>query len=539
MRTSLSKMLAQGVGAGAALVLLLFVASVVSGACATTPAQEAAKRNEAVMGVVIPSKPFTPLCSTVTVDGGTGCPASWYRSQLYFDPLNVTSGACASDGNLTCTLNNCSTPGDGPCLSYAGLATKWGTLSPSLQSAITNVTMLSADSAGDPVNIAPFMNNGYMVFQCTPTQIGTVTLGAVTAKNRASPQLLNAVMVDDGGAIAAGEFLVNTTQANSEAWVYKNVSGSTWAISQPLAPASSTALGLSYGHIAAENDSWTIGDTVNVFTLPDVYVANINPTQGNFTKGGAHSTAGGVYVYQCNLQSLQSGVFGAVSIGSQVALLDTKVQSILGGLPSAPVGFNVSTPAGAYTQELYNSWPNNGMWPLGLISTARSGVTNPGAAYIAGGVIANGNNVPTRLGWVSIEQDAILGASNGWTIESGALNGVYVETSQTLLMLNGQVTVANDINGGNARLWGPGAINIEASVRFAYPAGASGAANSLLFTGGISVSGGTKGCVGIPTDAAAPTCNQAFTAANLDSNLGTTSGCLFVPGGGSMCNVGQ
>ena len=53
-----------------------------------------------------------------------------------------------------------------------------------------------------------------------------------------------------------------------------------------------------------------------------------------------------------------------------------------------------------------------------------------------------------------------------------------------------------------------------------------------------SVSGGTVGCVGIPTVASPTfTCNVTYSSANLDSDLGATSGCLFVPGGGSVCNV--
>lgn len=488
------------------------------------------------------SQPTTEKLGAVSSPGQVEpfvIPPSWKQASWFIDPANTS--ACASDNNRTCSLSTCGTSGDGPCLTWGSLISRWGTTAPTLTSANTAITFMSAQpGATDTVNFAPYLNNAYVTIACTPTQIGTVTLGTVTAKNQATPQLLNAVMVDDGGAIAVGQFLVNTNRGNSEAWIYKNVSGTTWAISQPLAPGGTTAVGQVFGSIAAENNGWVIGDTVNVFTLPDVYFANLNPTQGNFIQGGPHSTVGGIYVYQCNAQSLSSGVFGAFSIGAQVALVDTKVQSIFGSLPMNANGFAVSSGGGAYVQELYNSWLKNGTWPLGLISTTKSGATNPGAAYVAGGIIANGNNVQNRLGWVSVEQDTIIGAGNSLTIESGTLDGVYLETGVSLLMLNGQVTVANDINGGNAKLWGPGAINIEASVRFAYPSGAAAAAAALLFTGGITVSGGTKGCIGVPTVGAPTlTCNTSFTAAQLDTSLGATAGCLYVPGGGSMCNVGQ
>jgi len=33
-------------------------------------------------------------------------------------------------------------------------------------------------------------------------------------------------------------------------------------------------------------------------------------------------------------------------------------------------------------------------------------------------------------------------------------------------------------------------------------------------------------------------CNLTFTTANLDANLGAVSGCIAVPGGAAICNVG-
>ena len=72
---------------------------------------------------------------------------------------------------------------------------------------------------------------------------------------------------------SVGELLINTTHA-SHAFVYKNVSGNTWIVSQPLTSWTPPTI-----TFPSEVDTWATGDAVTAYTLPLVNLV-VHPTDG-------------------------------------------------------------------------------------------------------------------------------------------------------------------------------------------------------------------------------------------------------------------
>src|SRR5208282_4499219 len=103
-------------------------------------------------------------------------------------------------------------------------------------------------------------------------QIFTGTLGAVTPKNRATQQLLNA---DLGFAAPVGTLIQNTTAGKSSyAYVYANVTGTVFALTQPLNPAT---LPITEVVVPTEIDTWAAGDSFVAFAPIGVNLAKIAP----------------------------------------------------------------------------------------------------------------------------------------------------------------------------------------------------------------------------------------------------------------------
>jgi hypothetical protein len=123
---------------------------------------------------------------------------------------------------------------------------------------------------------------------------------------------------------------------------------------------------------------------------------------------------------------------------------------------------------------------------------------------------------------VGVTTTYIAGGTDGAYLASGVTNSFFG---------NGGVV-------GSGVFWGPGTLNMQDQSRFTYPSGVSGATNFFLQTG-LTLNGQSVGCQAQPSDAAAPVCDVALTAAGLDSAFGgTNSGCQYLYGGGSYCNYG-
>lgn len=446
--------------------------------------------------------------------------ASWTVSQWYVDPANSTG--CASDSNATCTTNTCGTAGDGPCRTFTQIATRWTTYAPRLRQN-TTITFLSSQSGtADPVVLYPQYENGSIEVALVgplgaSQQACTGTLAGVVSKNRATPQLLNATLC---AGLTPGVFVVNNTHP-SKAFTYSLISGTTWALTQPL---TSATFGVSF---ASEVDTWANGDSYTAYNLVGVNLVAFVPTSADL--GASPNDTGLVQ----NIKLLDPGGSGLnwATMGTPVDIFECFAQRDIYAV--AP---DQMTPFVSYYSNVF----------------AQSGISGgstylPGSAGFAvhptvfGGAMGS-PGAPTlvadKLAGISLDDDVILKqtfASTPVGIGSARLGLVYVDSSSVATCSGTCNAFSGGTASGSVIVWGPGTLNVAGSGRVTYPSGAGAAA--AAFKAPLQSNGQTLGCITKPSSSTI-TCNTTVSAANLDTNLGATSGCIGPMGGGTFCNYG-
>jgi hypothetical protein len=419
---------------------------------------------------------------------------SWTVPAWFIDPANISGTASDS--------NDCTTPLTA-CRTYQEIAVhRWATYSPRLRQA-TTLTWLSNDlSTTDPVYFNPYVENGAAVTMVgTLTQVASGSLANLVPKNRLSSQLLNVTLAAD----MMQPTLVKNTTRSTGAWLYKLVSGTTWALSQPLPTPTSN------GNITPnEDDSWSGGDAYAAYTLPTINLREVVNHQTNFTNGT---------ILIKNLVLGAPNSLDPIHIEGVINIAECSIQTLLrdeGTIISGPESGLLNDDFAAGFTLLHGS-PGGG----------------PGLMYLVGGQY----RASTPMFWngsVQAAGDVIIG-SPLLVWGAGALGyagGLYIEAGTTINVLGNVLSVAN-ANYGNY-IWGPGTLDIRTNGRFGYPAGAGQAAATFL---GVTLllNNQTKGCAGNPV-AGTSTCNVTVKATNLDSNGGATPICLYVPGSASFCN---
>lgn len=194
-------------------------------------------------------------------------PASWLQPTWFVDPQNVTGNA--SDDNRG---DNASFP----VMTYnGGIVSKWGTTAPILRQN-TTITWLSSQPVGgaDPVIAIPICVGVVLIMNAAlPVATHAGILAGLVAKNQSTGQVLTANL---GFAAIPGQLVRNTTAGkDSFAWVWQNVAGTTFKLSQPLVP---SILPLQEGAFPAEVDTWADGDAFAVYDLISV---NVTHASGN------------------------------------------------------------------------------------------------------------------------------------------------------------------------------------------------------------------------------------------------------------------
>lgn len=505
--------------------LKLFLLSLILGslavgvfnACKETaqPAVEARSTPSRLFAIGGAPPAVPPICQTVS-DGSTsstasGCPASWSQAAWFIDPSNAST--CASDSNATCGQSTCTAgpPGtkDGPCLSYAQIASRWGTYAPRLMQS-TTLTWISSQSATlfDPVYFTPYIEGlSQVTLQGSLVAAGTATLGTVTAKViSTSGNLLQSTLTGvTGTAGVVGQFVIDTTHA-SRAWVYG--AGPPVVFSQPV---TTFAPGGSPGSEVNWTNGGNSGDAVTFYSPPAADIVVFMPILVN-----AVSTAAKNNAFIFNLTGLGTGAqhLDPTLLNAWVSVSESRLSNLV----------EFTNPLVAHPQDyLYNSFWDDGLQMSTTVSTSPSISMLAGVFGLPGGTIRNFVVSSAFVAFDPIINVAtpILNATN--------FQSTYLETGSTV-NVDGFLSIGNTV-------WGPGAVNVQQIGRLAYPSGASAAVANLLWQGGIQANGQTKVCSSPPVDAAAPACNLTLSATQLDTSLGAVSGCLYVPGGGSYCNV--
>lgn len=448
---------------------------------------------------------------------GPVIPSSWTVPAWFVDPQNAS--AAANDSN------SCTTSG-APCLTWHQINdVRWGcqgtpAACPRLRQN-TTITFLSSQSGNtDPVYTRLAEEAGAFVQFTGPLgsaqQTGTGAISGVTAKNRATPQLLQATMP---AGCAVGNFVVNATHA-SRAWVFKNVSGSTFALTQPL---TAVALPQTY-NASTEVNTWANTDSVTCYAPVMVDLVDVEPLIVDWNGGFDNKLA----IY--NVTALSPTIDSTLQVNSSVDFAEASSQRwIFLNASALPASF-VSTPV----------WVN-----ADLVPGAGGGLpmldTNNLQTFVNGGAIgsptASGGFAGNRLVGAAFDNDTILSAEGaaGLALGSCQFGTTYLDSTTNPFTITG-ISLMQSLGGfGATVLWGPGTLNNAA--QFAYPTGAGNAAASLKVS--LLSKSQNKVCLVAPGAASGfGTCNLTLSPAQLDTSLGGTTGCLTTGGGGSYCNYG-
>jgi hypothetical protein len=431
--------------------------------------------------------------------------ASWTTPAWFVDPANSTGAA--SDSN-TCTTS------DAPCLSYAEIATRWDTTSPTLGQD-TSVTFLSSQTDNrDPVYVAPYLTNGAnLLVQGTlgsGQQVATGTLGTVVPKDRYTPQLLQAVL--PSGA-APGQLIVNTTHA-SRAWVYAAAGGNSWLISQPLAPTPLSA----NDPTPPEVNMWAAGDAVTLYNPVAIDIVQATSKSINFGQGGA------VELYQLAVYDpAGTDRYDPFTFTSGVRVVESAIQRVTqAGAPaagSAPTFVNTNLEADL---------------------TADLGSNPTGPLSILGGQIENAQfGIYASLRGVTLDADFIFGKGTRADLIGSTYGNVFVDASVTAYALDGTLACTpDDGTYGPPILWGSGTVDVMGVARMEYPGGANRA--QTTFQGvTLELDTSTTACAAPSGTSSTWQCDIALTARNLDlaASAGGFGGTAVQPGGATISNL--
>ena len=432
-------------------------------------------------------------------------PASWQQAAWYVDGSNASG--CASDNNRTCSLSTCGTSGDGPCLTMSSIASRWGTYSPRLQQA-TTITIMSSMVASDVSYFNPFVegNMSYLSVSCAldvAQQAWTGTLGTVTARNMSGGTLLRSTFTT-GGVVATDQLLVNYTHP-SRAWVASLQSGTTWNLTQPVAPTCVPPT-----CTVTEVNAWASGDSVIAYNPSNVYTPQANPVASDIVNGEGF----GVWITGCDLQSVY-GTEQSPFVGNKYTIL-------------------VDTVSNRFHQD--STWGGVGA-PV-LVNTDVIEQYHGTMSRISAGKIGFGNKFAVFNGGI-LDNDVVLGDTVFWyglpavqTDEGGnAIVSAYFSIGLT----------AYSYTSVQTQIWGPGALYVNAGGWLQYPTGIGGAVSSLLLTGAMHIAGSTTACSHTSAAPDVVDCGISVTPAHLDAAQGVAGfgGYAYSPGGGVISNVAQ
>jgi hypothetical protein len=354
-----------------------------------------------------------------TYSGPLSPPAngSWSVPNWFIDPANTSGHASNS---------NSGTSAGAPLLTFAELVRRWGTTAP-VHPQQTQVEFLSSQpNDTDPVVWNPLMLAGDIaVLTGALTLVQSGTLAGVVAKNRTTPQLLEATL---GAGLSAGLLIQNTPRA-SQALLYKNPSGNVWALAQPLSNATvPPTLGPS------EVNTWANGDAYTVSSVPTVNVVSFVPVMLE------------VFAVGCIQQLIVASPGGD---GLEGLMLGVNVQTQNATVNKAIAQVGASDLDGQFV----NTW----------LEAAVAGSPNfQGFAAISGGIT---NNLVGS--GVTFDLDAIVTGTTNELSGANAFGTVYLEAASVVDLVAGRLaydhgTATNDV------IWGTGTLNLSGPATLLY-----------------------------------------------------------------------
>jgi hypothetical protein len=458
-------------------------------------------------------------------------PIDWTVPAWFIDPSN--SSGVANDGN------SCKTS-LAPCLHYYEIDARWGctghpTGCPVLNQNTTITWMSSTSKFNDPVIFRPAIGvvnandagattGPTIILQGTTTSGSASTFTLTTAKNRATNARFAGTF---SPAISSSKMLLQNTTHPSLGWI---ATGS--QLSQPMTAVTITTGGIPTSP-GSEVDTWATNDSITPITLPSVWITEVNPVPSGLSGEGVIS------IYRLDIsENASAGVQPGddrMVLGSAVQIHESVIEKQIFSVQASQSFLWNSAPT-IDNSSVFGGFVGGQLAPL--ISGSDNGQFLITAGQIQSQSLAFAGTGNVMFNGVWLDDDVYL--RSGDTI--GFTNHNFIGTAQfesTAIVYNGILDlVTYHLTGSNIIFGGTGSTRIDVGRgQFLIPSGASGAANAIHTGGAPRIQGGTLACLGLPgAGGITIACNKTISQANIDTDMGATTGCYFVAGSGSICN---
>lgn len=433
---------------------------------------------------VVPMPALAPIATTLGPQ-----PAALQGTQLV-DPQNVTTLATSTGANTT-TVNGQT---GRVWSSWAALVAAWGTFTPYLNVSTAIVFVSSHVDNSDPVIFQPFIGKGATVsIQGTAPAVvaGGVVLAGTVAKSRAAGA--NSLLQENIGPNGTIAQLVRNTTAGkiSRAWVYKNVAGNVFSMTQPLTP-----LAVGGSLVPSEVDTWANGDTADLLNPIAINLAVFVPTYLD----GANTNAAKAYVYQCRAFDPGGVSTEALYVG-EVRFYEVDIQRRLFGFA-----------LGLQGQVLVNCALR------GILTVIGTYIQIGGAQYPTGG-----GDICDCFQSSLIDGDAILGGTLGASFQGAPLMALVFKDSN-IVVQDGLMQLATSLYGSHVLYGSAGSLTVLLGSAKALLSGGSftaGLTNPADITA-VNLNGTTTATSQTLAQPAVFNANITTSVANLDAAAGAT-----------------
>ena len=440
-------------------------------------------------------------------------PSSWTIPNWYIDFAN--SLGCASDQNsgtsATCS-GGCSgstcPSGVGPLLTAGEwLQHRLGTRSPTFAAPSHVVTLHvlssqpSSSATGDPFGtFSPTSPDGMFAIVGTLQPVGsTFSAGTITQISRGNPG--NDFQVGSiSGSAVAGQLLFDSN-VNSYAWIDSIATG-TATCTQPIAAAGLTTPTNSPS-FTIDGASWTIGDTLQLYTVPAIYIDVFSPNGGSLSAHGSAQTSGATWVQSINFADASGGVSNSV-----VTLAPTGI--FTSTLTRADAAFNFAAystnQVGFAVARLGQVWLNGG-----FNGTVGGDLVVVAGAFSTGGVAS----ASFGGGFINIQNDTIV--HGGWTIYAGNLSAFNMHIPSGTLTVEPFSSVVMRAGTANGSICGASTIEPFQDAAVINRTGGTWTNNMLVNALRLTSNALTTGCAPIDGGTGSPPCGISLTSANIDT----------------------
>lgn len=386
--------------------------------------------------------------------------------------LNVTNWYI--DGLNGSDSNNGVSPST-PVKTAKAIVSKWGRNDPDLPQNVTINVLRGQTLGAEQTTLKPNFPNGHgLRILGTPLFLATKSLGAVTAKNRATGVLLQCAGFTGFNA-NQNLLVINNTRGGSRA-IVRNVAGDVATLWQPLSP-------MTYGTDSAYfpqpplHDDWALNDNISIYQLPLLNIVDIactGPVSDPLETTGAVCWLENLYIPD------QSGTTGASCFspeyeGGYMLLINCIVDAF--GLTTTSTYFNASV----------------GTWWRGGIQSQNT--------YFTGGAVSFSAQY-LHFTWF----DGSFVIDTASAVNAIALFGdVCINAGASIIIHPGtSIEIRQNVYAATGVLWGQGSLSLQSAATVVRRTPTTSWATCLLLTGTLhfpsNATTGTSYAAGVFTD---------------------------------------